>query len=391
MAGLGAMIIVDWQCHFTEHQTHLWRAIEARQDVSVLHVVARTSSKVRKLQGWNEPNLGGVRWKRFGENSNWWHEGKKIIDEHPGAIHVFGGFWADRRFFPLILYAVWRGVKVAVMNEAYACDAVGYLSEDADWLSRLKRLLRPHLYRIAALAIRNLGSFDRFCLLAISSHAVQQFQEAGFWANRIYPFGYFVPRVSGIHREKSCRRKPLRLIFVGSMLKSKGIDILVDAVDRMNERGEGVCLDVYGHGDPSSFIFPGSKGVVYKGRIPFGSAQAVIAQYDALVLPSRHDGWGVVVNEALLQGVPVIVSSNVGAKCLVENNGAGTVFESGNVYSLIRAIRIFKEMPEYKFLQMKDNARNQGERITPDKGAKYFYNILNYCFEKSEEVPQAPW
>jgi glycosyltransferase involved in cell wall biosynthesis len=59
-----------------------------------------------------------------------------------------------------------------------------------------------------------------------------------------------------------------------------------------------------------------------------------------LVLPSRHsETWGLVVNEALLHGVPVVASDRVGcAPDLVVADRTGAVFAAGDVEALARAL-----------------------------------------------------
>ena len=87
----------------------------------------------------------------------------------------------------------------------------------------------------------------------------------------------------------------LRIIFVGSLIRTKGVDLLVAAVKQLTAQGYALCLDIYGAGDWTA-IRPDVASIRYQGIIPFGKSQQVIAQYDVLVLPSRYDGWGVVVN-----------------------------------------------------------------------------------------------
>ena len=50
-----------------------------------------------------------------------------------------------------------------------------------------------------------------------------------------------------------------------------------------------------------------------------------MAAADVLVLPSRFDGWGAVVNEALMVGTPVICSDRCGASDVIENGRNGYV------------------------------------------------------------------
>ncbi len=61
---------------------------------------------------------------------------------------------------------------------------------------------------------------------------------------------------------------------------------------------------------------------------------------DILVLPSRQEEtWGLVVNEALLHGVPCVVSDQVGcAPDLIEPGETGEIFKSGSVRDLNRAL-----------------------------------------------------
>ncbi|HEY4443168.1 MAG TPA: glycosyltransferase, partial [Steroidobacteraceae bacterium] len=55
----------------------------------------------------------------------------------------------------------------------------------------------------------------------------------------------------------------------------------------------------------------------------------------ALILPSIEEQWGLVVNEALAMGVPILCSDNVGARdSLVRTSVNGYVFESDNAEGL---------------------------------------------------------
>src|SRR5207247_9742522 len=59
------------------------------------------------------------------------------------------------------------------------------------------------------------------------------------------------------------------------------------------------------------------------------------AASDVFVLPSAQESWGLVVNEAMAAGLPVIVSDEVGAAPdLVEGKGPGIVFPCGDVSAL---------------------------------------------------------
>ncbi len=61
---------------------------------------------------------------------------------------------------------------------------------------------------------------------------------------------------------------------------------------------------------------------------------------DVFVLPSRHEPWGLIVNEAMASGCPVIVSSDVGSSVdLVTNGVEGVVFPVGDIDALTASLR----------------------------------------------------
>jgi glycosyltransferase involved in cell wall biosynthesis len=79
--------------------------------------------------------------------------------------------------------------------------------------------------------------------------------------------------------------------------------------------------------------------VFWLGKMNAAQVQARIHDADALILPSREDGWGAVVNEALMAGTPVICSTACGAADLIKDPWLGTVFQSGQVMDLAAALR----------------------------------------------------
>jgi len=71
------------------------------------------------------------------------------------------------------------------------------------------------------------------------------------------------------------------------------------------------------------------------------------ATADLLVLPSSRETWGIVVNEAMCFGLPVIVSSQVGAAHdLVQDGENGFIYPSGDVEALTRRLQQFVDLTE---------------------------------------------
>jgi len=371
------MRVVTWQSVLTDHQSHTLRALGAIPGVELLVVSGAEMIFERKGQGWMPPDLSGLNVVRLPERG-WWGTGRHILDEWKDAVHLFNGMWSDRRFLPLLMRAQASGIATGLVSEPYADVPVGLLAEEGVWTANAKMLLRPMAYRlIGGRLVRRMNA-----IFAISSKAVAQFAEMGASHSRIFPFGYFVPRqnMPGLERRQD---DGVRLVFVGGLLERKGIYLLKEAMKYLDSRE--VRVDVYGPGDGS--LLNDVPGLRYRGPIPFGKAQEVIARYDTLVLPSLFDGWGVVVNEALLQGVPAIVSDQVGARALVERFAAGAVVPAGDARAMAAVI---KELgaDRNRLLRWRTNAARAAEHITPERAARYLCEALRR--QDSNQVKN-PW
>jgi glycosyltransferase involved in cell wall biosynthesis len=115
------------------------------------------------------------------------------------------------------------------------------------------------------------------------------------------------------------------VLFAGNVAVHKGAHLLLEAWKSLgNVRGGR--LDLYGHWAlPASYHPAQSDSVVEHGRVPTEMVRAAMRGASVLVLPSICDGFGMVVSEAMAQGLPVICSSNAGASQLVEEGVNGFV------------------------------------------------------------------
>jgi glycosyltransferase involved in cell wall biosynthesis len=95
------------------------------------------------------------------------------------------------------------------------------------------------------------------------------------------------------------------------------------------------------------------------------------------ILPSRYDGWGVVVNQALGAGLPIICSDAVGAGLdLVEQNVNGLRFAAGNASELQRCMEQAITSPDVMW-QWGEISRQKAEAISPAVGAEQWKRIFD--------------
>lgn len=136
-------------------------------------------------------------------------------------------------------------------------------------------------------------------------------------------------------------RSELRLAFVGLVSREKGIHDLIDALALV---GPGVTLDVWGelkHDEEGELTrrLAETPRCTYRG-IHDGDGATLLARYDALVLPSRYklEGHAGVVLEAMVAGIPAIVSTRPGLIELVADRENGLVVPEGDPEALADAI-----------------------------------------------------
>jgi glycosyltransferase involved in cell wall biosynthesis len=378
------MKIVSWQAVFTEHQVHLLRALGKIPGTSLQVHTASEESAERKLQGWVKPEWTDLKVSTF-HYWGWLVPGIRVIRDNPDAVHLFSGLWASRRFFFLLLYAVWKKRKVGLLVEPYGDTKDGYLKDQGELKGWLLTKLRPLFYGIAG---RLLGK-QITPILAISPKAVRQFERAGFQAKNIYPFGYFVPiQEYEKNTETHATDNVLRIIFVGALISRKGINIIEKIALYCYQKSIPITFDIYGPGNPRSLLNV-CPNINYRGAIVFGQSQRVMANYDLLIVPSKYEGWGVVVNEALLQGVPVLASSKVGASALIEQSAAGSIFDPNNIPALINIIESLTK--DRKILQnWSIKAKIYSKKLSPEVAATYMMGCIESSLNGTDK-PTCPW
>jgi glycosyltransferase involved in cell wall biosynthesis len=136
-----------------------------------------------------------------------------------------------------------------------------------------------------------------------------------------------------------------RFLYVGRLSQEKSTDVLVRAFRDVLASYPKARLDIIGAGPSTPELISliaelnVSKSVSMLGAKTIKEIAAAYKGSTALVLPSLSEPWGLVVNEALSYGCPVVVSNRCGCVPeLVIDNVTGFVFEAGSVPNLAQAM-----------------------------------------------------
>jgi GT2 family glycosyltransferase/glycosyltransferase involved in cell wall biosynthesis len=184
-------------------------------------------------------------------------------------------------------------------------------------------------------------------LLAPSRTLRERFVDFGIPAERLIPqrLGIDLAPFRGL--VPAARQGPLRLGFVGSLMVSKGADVLLAAFAQLP--AASATLRVLGghadyHGDASyrARLEPLLRlpGVVWDGPVPHAAVPAALAELDVLVVPSVWlENSPLTVREAFAAGVPVVASDLGGLAEAVRHDVDGLLFAPGDVTALAACLR----------------------------------------------------
>ncbi|MCR5255653.1 MAG: glycosyltransferase family 4 protein [Acetatifactor sp.] len=185
------------------------------------------------------------------------------------------------------------------------------------------------------------------------------------------------------YREKLGIKEKRTVLYIGQFIYRKGCDILVD-VARKLDNDIGVIM-VGGNefsADVKEMVGKLPTNVhIYPFMKPEELKEFFLAA-DVFVLPTREDIWGLVVNEAMGYGVPVITTSmcNAGLE-LIKNDYNGMVVQS-NSNSILEAIISILNKPIDIYHMMQENALESMKYATIERMVQDHRNIFSKLIDK---------
>lgn len=171
------------------------------------------------------------------------------------------------------------------------------------------------------------------------------------------------------------------ILYVGRMLKVKGIDVLIRACRSFDD---STVIYLVGGSETEEYAALAReccvKNLVYIEHVQLEQLKKYYLAADVLVLPTRSDTWGLVINEAMSFGLPVITTDAcVAGTQLIENGVNGFVIESENDVQLHEKIAMMISDPELR-RKMADNNISKIRPYTYENMARVIYGHLESAF-----------
>ena len=131
-----------------------------------------------------------------------------------------------------------------------------------------------------------------------------------------------------------------RFLYIGRIVDIKNLKFLVEILNDMPK----FTLTIIGVGEQEKFLQSiSNKNIVFKGAVENKFIGDEFGKNDVFILPSLIEPWGLVVEEALYFGLPVLISDRCGSSELIKNGINGFIFDPTDKNSLMQIIRNFDD------------------------------------------------
>ena len=311
-------------------------------------------------------------WQKTRQTAMAWALWRKLQQLNPSSVLVPGWYT-----LPAVAAAVWarlHGKRSIVMSETTEADY-----SRAWWKESVKRLLigllfdygiaggKPHVRYLTRLGFapakiaRHYDVVDNRFYLEQAERARQLPETRG--ANGL-PENYF--------------------LYVGRLAPEKNVDGLLRGYARYRRAGGTWSLVLVGDGPERAALERLCAGMQIADDVRFAGLKsawgttAYFAFAGCFVLPSGREPWGLVVNEAMASGLPVIVSDRCGcAEDLVANGTNGYLFDPANDEELSGHLLAMSEAPESLRKQMGRKSLEIIDGYSPRHWAEEVARLVN--------------
>ena len=151
------------------------------------------------------------------------------------------------------------------------------------------------------------------------------------------------------HKKKPLKRYQKKFIYVGRLARVKNLEILISIFNKLQD----FELTIIGEGPFEKRLRKiSNKNVKFLGKKENNDLSAFFSKNNFLILSSTSEPWGLVVEEALYNGLPIIISKNCGSVEIIENYENGLIFDPNNPSNLQN---ILQEIDENLYQKFKKN------------------------------------
>ena len=251
---------------------------------------------------------------------------------------------------------IYGGLACRMAHIPYAVNITGLGSaiENGGWLKRfVLSLYRPALKDAKVIFFENTGNQDTLVATGVVPKGRDVVLNGAGVNLEDYPYQPYP------------QEGPVRFLFVGRIMREKGVDEFFAAARRMKQNyGDGVEFHIVGSFEEA--YKPIMDELAQAGVVKYHGYQSDMKPFYAMagcvVLPSYHEGMSNVLLEAAASGRPLITSDIPGCREAVENGVSGYLCPVKNAGALYDAMQRFAELPKDLKTEMGGRGRARMEQ-----------------------------
>ncbi len=272
-------------------------------------------------------------------------------------------------------------ITICELATAHVCAAKDILGQEAllhpEWADSIDNLVFPDVYEKRLEAEPHIADY---CIVA-SDFSKKTLLDTGIAPSKIYkiPLGFDINYVSRKTEIIPLENRPLKLLYAGTVTQRKGIFYLLEAMKHFSRTD--VELHIIGGIQGSGSAFNTYKSTYIKNN-PISQLEMfrTYKDYDALVLPSIFEGFGLVIVEAMAAGLPVITTNHSIGPELIKEGESGYIVPIRDIEAIRRAILSLRNLSTNEYKYMSDNAVNAASFYSWDKydqNLKEFLKVIS--------------
>lgn len=230
------------------------------------------------------------------------------------------------------------------------------------------------------------SNFYRLCASAFAANDVNL---VGAYKNKCFRWGYFIrctdiDSTSSTYVDSRYNIVP-RIMWCARFIKFKHPELPVKLAARLKHKGYRFMMDLFGSGKELEATKRLAKKLDVEDIVNFAGArqndeiQSEMRKHDIFLFTSdKQEGWGVVLNESMVNGSVAVCSDEVGAApYLLDDGNNGYIFEAGNLDSLEAKVADLLNNPQ-KCRQMAVNAYlSMNNHWSPEVAVKQFLLLVS--------------
>ncbi len=227
--------------------------------------------------------------------------------------------------------------------------------------------------------------------LALGTNGARYVEHLGVDRKRIFKLLYAtdVRRFEAAKPERGAEAAK-RLLYVGQIIERKGLTHFLAALSRWagNHAEERVELLIAGDGRLRPALeamkLPDNLRCSFLGNVTYEELSSVYAEAGIFVFPTLADTWGVVINEAMAAGLPVLGSVySQAVQEMVADGVSGWTFHPDRVEEMYGATDRAMSSSGAKLDQMRGRARDRALELTPEHVADLIEAAIRACLADS--------